>query len=186
LLARQKCLGVSEWKNHIVRRQLYGFGELHSGGIVLSDFERLDGLFEVNVRKSGLLRLGGLLCHVLENLGVDRLGRLIAAVPVCVVIIRVIIVRWAANLAGDWIVAVPVIGMAAIPVVASISVTVRPVAAQANEHVLAMIIRIHITECEPWPAAVMHREAKTRPDGPAADTVMVISVNVVIMIRVPD
>ena len=149
LLACQKCLGVGEWKNHIIRRQLHGLGELQSGGIVLSDFERLDGLFEVNVRKSGFPGPGGLLRQVLEYLGVDRLGRLIAAVPVCVVVIRVIVVIRAADLAGDRIVAVPVIGMAAVPVVAGISVTVRPVTAQADEHVLAMVIRIHIAKREP-------------------------------------
>jgi len=186
LLARQKRLGVGEWKNHIFRRKLHGLGELQSGGIILSDFERLDGLFEVNIRQSCLLGLGGLLCHVLENLGVDRLSRLIAAVPVGVVVVGVIVVIRTADLAGDWVVAVPVIGMAAVPVVAGISVTERPVTAQADEHVLAMIIRIHITEREPWPAAVMHRKTIPRPDGPAADTVVVISVNVVMVIRVSD
>ena len=187
MLARHKCLAIGEWKNHIFGRQLHGLGELHRGGIILSDFESLDGLFEINVRKSGLLGLGGLLCHVLVYLGTDyRLRRLIAAVPICVVVIRVIVVIRAADLASDGVVAVPVIGMAAVPVVAGISVTARPVTAQADEHILAMIVRIDISERKPWPAIVVHREAKSRPDGPAADSVVVISVNVVMVIRISD
>jgi len=184
LLARQKRLAVGEWKNHIFRRQLHGLGELQSGSIVLSDFERLDGFFEVNVRKSGFLGLCGLLCDILKDLGVDRLSRLIAAVPIGVVVVRVIVVSRARDLAGNRVVAVPVIWMAAVPVVAGIAVTERPVTAQADEHVLAVVVRIHIPEREPWPAIVIKSEAESRPDGPAADTVVVISVNVVIVISV--
>ena len=114
------------------------------------------------------------------------LGRLITAVPVAVVIVCVIIVTWAADFAGDWVVAVPVIGMTTVPVIAGIPITERPVAAQADEHIFTMVIRIHITERKPWPAIVMHCEAILRPDGPAPDPVMVVSVNVVMMIRISD
>ena len=186
MLARKKCLGIGEWKNHIFRRQFNSLGELQSGGIILGDFESLDGLFEINVRKSRFLGLGGLRCKVLENLGVHRPSRLVAAVPVTVVIVSVIVVTRAADLAGDWIVAVPVIRVTAVPIVARVAVTERPVTAQADKHILPMIIRIDITEREPWPAIVMNREAKSRPDSPAADTVVIISVNVIMMIRIPD
>ncbi len=186
MLARQKRLGVGEWKNHIFRRQFNSLGELQSGGIILGDFERLDGFFEINVRKSRFLGLGGLVCKVLENLGVHRPSRLVAAVPVTVIIVSVIVVTRAADLAGDWVIAVPVIRMAAVPIVAGVPVTARPVTAQADEHIFSMIIRVNISEREPWPAIVMNREAKSRPDGPAADTVVIISVNVIMMIRIPD
>jgi hypothetical protein len=49
-----------------------------------------------------------------------------------------------------------------------------------------VIIRIYIAESEPWPATIMHCETIPRPDGPMADTVVVISVNVVMVIRVFD
>jgi len=196
LLARKKCLGIGEWKNHIFRRQFNSLGELQSGGIILGDFESLDGLFEINVRKSRFLGLGGLCCKVLENLGVHRPSRLVAAVPVTViivsvivvtrVIVSVIVVTRAADLAGDRVVAVPVIRVTAVPIVARVAVTERPVTAQADKHILPMIIRVNISEREPWPAIVMNREAKSRPDGPAADTVVIISVNVIMMIRIPD
>ena len=45
---------------------------------------------------------------------------------------------------GDRIVAAPVIGMVAVAIVASVPVTARPVAADTDEHILAMITRIVI------------------------------------------
>jgi hypothetical protein len=72
--------------------------------------------------------------------------------------------------------------MTSIPVIAGVSVTERPVTAKAYEQVLAVVVRIHIPEREPWPTVVTNREAIPRPDNPAADTVVVVSVNVVTVI----
>jgi hypothetical protein len=152
----------------------------------LSDFESLDSFFKINIRQRSFLRPGGLLGDVLENLGIDRLSRHVAAVIACVVIVSVIVISWGADLAGDRIIAVPVKRVTAIPIIAGVSVTNRPVPAQADEQVLAVIVRIHIPECEPWPAIIIKRETKSRPDSPRADTVVVISVGIVTAKRVPD
>lgn len=74
--------------------------------------------------------------------------------------------------------------MTTIPIIAGVSVTEGPVPAKADEQVFALVVRIDIAEREPWPAAVVHCETKSRPDSPAADTVVVVSVSIVTVIRV--
>jgi hypothetical protein len=49
-----------------------------------------------------------------------------------------------------------------------------------------VVVRINVPEREPWAVTVVHRKTIPRPDAPMADTVMVVSVNVVIVIRMLD
>lgn len=72
--------------------------------------------------------------------------------------------------------------MTSVPIIACVSVTEGPVSAEADKQVLALVVRIDIAEREPWPAAVVHCETKSRPDAPAADTVVVVSVSVAMVI----
>lgn len=57
---------------------------------------------------------------------------------------------------GDWVIAVPVVGVARIPVVADVSVMYGPVSTQTDEEVSTVVVRIHIPECEVRPPIVIN------------------------------
>ncbi len=54
--------------------------------------------------------------------------------------------------------------MAAIPVIAEVSVFYRPESAQADEDIFAMVVWMDIAKCEMWAAAVVNNAATFRPD----------------------
>jgi hypothetical protein len=70
--------------------------------------------------------------------------------------------------------------MIAIPVVADMSVAYRPVAAQTDEEVFAMIVRVTVPKCEPRASTIVYPETIAGPDCSAAYPVMVVSVYMVI------
>lgn len=66
------------------------------------------------------------------------------AVVVCVVIVCI-----ASDFASDGMISVPIVWVIAIPVIADMPVMAGPVAAQAYEDVLAMIVRVNVSERKP-------------------------------------
>jgi hypothetical protein len=72
----------------------------------------------------------------------------------------------------------------AIPVVAHASIFYRPVSADADEDIFAVIIRIDIPECPARTPVVAHKVVIARPYYPVAYSPVVIYVCVVIVIAV--
>jgi hypothetical protein len=74
--------------------------------------------------------------------------------------------------------------MITIPVVADIPVTYRPVTAQADKEIFAVVVRIYIPKCEPWSSTIAHPIMIPGPYRLAAYPATVISVCMVIVITV--
>ena len=63
-------------------------------------------------------------------------------------IIVIVVVCVALNLVDAWSVPVPSIGVVVIPIVTKVSVICGPIAAEADENVFSMVIRINVPKCE--------------------------------------
>ena len=81
-----------------------------------------------------------------------------------IVVVGVIVVSVAAVFIGDWVITVPVIWIAAIPVVTSIGVAIRPVSARIHKDVSAVIIRIDRPIRVPRSEIEKRKEEKVRSD----------------------
>ncbi len=79
---------------------------------------------------------------------------------------------------GDRVVAVPVIGMPAVPVVSPICVSGGPVSAQADEDVFSMIVGINISKCQARPPAIAYKKAMSRPNYPVDESAVVVAIYV--------
>ena len=160
LLIGEKGLSVGKGQYYVVGRYLHRPGELLGGGGVTALFKGFNRLFEVGIGKGGEVRLGGgfggELCSNVGKSGVVngrnvvcRRSRLILhglAFAGVIVVVRVVVVSVASDFACDGIVAVPGIGVTAVPVVAERAVTQGPITAQADKDVLAVVVRIAIRE----------------------------------------
>jgi len=72
--------------------------------------------------------------------------------------------------------------MTAVPIVASVSVLYRPVAAQADENVLAKVVRINIPQRPGGAPVIADSEVESRPDYPVAYTVVPVSIHMHVMV----
>ena len=66
-----------------------------------------------------------------------------------IVVVCVVVVSVAPYLACDGVITVPVVRVVAVPVISTISVMAWPVAAQAYEDVLAVVVRVNVSERKP-------------------------------------
>jgi hypothetical protein len=71
----------------------------------------------------------------------------------------------ALHFTSDRIIAVPIVRVAAIPVIASISVSRRPITAQTHEDIFAVIVRINIPKRKSMsPTTIVHKKTIPWPD----------------------
>lgn len=90
------------------------------------------------------------------------------------------------DLAGERIVAIPVVRVVAIPIVPSVPVAQRPVAAQADKDVLAMVVRIEVPVRVVSPVMVTDNAVVPGPDYSVAQSIVVVSKGMVVVMRVRD
>jgi len=74
--------------------------------------------------------------------------------------------------------------MAAIPVIAGVPVTYWPVTADADEYILAKIIRVNRPECKIRSPIIVNDIIVFRPDNPVAYPMMTVPVNMLMAIYV--
>jgi hypothetical protein len=98
-----------------------------------------------------------------------------------IVVVGVIVVSVASYFACDGIVAAPRIGVTAVPVVAEITVTQRPITAQTYKNVLTVVVRIAICERGVRSPVIVQYKVIPGPDCPMAGPVMEIPVNMVVV-----
>jgi len=174
-LIGEKGLRVGERKYHIIRCKVDCSGEHAGSRVILAGFEGLDSTFEVGVDEGFRVGYfgglpGKLFANVCKGSVVNDticclVGLKGGSTTVGVVIVGVVVVRIALHFTCDRIVAVPIVRVVAIPVIAEIAVPYRPVAAQTNENVSAVIVRINIPEREARPPSVIvHRKTIPGPD----------------------
>lgn len=85
---------------------------------------------------------------------------------------------------GDWLVSVPVIGVARIPVVADVSVMRGPVSSQADKDISAVMIWVHIPEGEVRPPIVINGIVISGPYYSVPYPVVPVSVYVLVAMTV--
>ena len=113
--------------------------------------------------------------------GVRESGRVEATVAFgAVAVVGVVIMCVAAYLLGDGISAVPIVRMAAVPVVSKVPVVGGPVAAETDEDVLAVMEGVTETKGQAVAAAVRDDKAKPRPDYSVAQPGVTVFVNVLV------
>ena len=81
---------------------------------------------------------------------------------------------------GDRIVSVPPVRVAAIPVVAGVSVSHWPISTKTNKDVFAVIVRIKVPKCEAMSPVVVNYETTPRPDYSVAYPIVAVEVYVLI------
>jgi len=195
LLVGEEGLSVGKGQYYIVGRYLHRSGELLGGGGVTALFKGFDGLLEVGICKGGEVRFGGgfggELCANIGKSGVvngrnvvcgcSRLVLYGLAFAGVIVVVGVIVISVASYFACDGIVAVPAIGVTAVPVVAEIAVVQGPITAQADKDVLAVVVRIAIRERGVRSPVVVQHEVIPGPDRSMASSVLEIPVDMVVV-----
>jgi len=84
------------------------------------------------------------------------------------------------HFSGDWLVAVPVIGVARIPIIADVSVMYGPVSTQTDKDISAVVVGIHIPECEVRPPIVINGIAISGPYYSVPYPVVSVSIYVLV------
>jgi len=117
-------------------------------------------------------------CHVA--------GRIRDDIVLAIIVVRVVVVGVACYFTSDRIVAAPIIRMAPVPVIAGVSVLYRPVSAQADKDVLAVIIRVAVLKREVPPQAVEYGKPVPGPDYSVTQAAIVIQEHVRSLIDTAD
>jgi hypothetical protein len=174
LAFREKGLNVGIRQNDIIGRKDLGFVKFIRGGIIIPTCEGLHRLVERTVRRRFLLRLGRrFLTEFLAYFAIRIRRR-----PVIVVII---IIRIAGDDIVRRIISIPGIGLVAVPVVTH-AVIVRPVTAETDEDISAMIIGPEIADVIPGAPRIVNRVITIGPRDPVEDSAVRIIVMVVAVI----
>jgi len=82
------------------------------------------------------------------------------------------------------VVSIPIIGVARIPVVADVPVMDGPVSAQTDKDISAVIVRIHISECEVRPPIIINRIVISGPYYSVPYPVVPVSIYVLVAMSV--
>jgi hypothetical protein len=114
-----------------------------------------------------------------------RLGHDSLAITRVVVVVRVVVVCIAFDLAGDRIVTVPVVRVASVPVIAGVCVPYRPVAAYADENVPAEVIGVDVPKRIVPTVAIIYGKMVPGPDYSVAYPVVAIPVYVLVAVNIP-
>ena len=103
---------------------------------------------------------------------------------VIVVVISVVVIRVTHHFPGYRIVAIPIVWVAAIPVITAIAVIKGPVSAQADKDISSVIIRIEISKREVRPPVIVHNEPMRRQDRRMAYLVVVIYIYMLVFVNI--